>query len=60
MTPAVPPRRKIRRAFSSPMNGHRFNLSLECGHEIWVTRRQKPTIGRSIPCAECARGKETI
>lgn len=34
------------------MNPHQWLLLLECGHEVWVTRKKRPQIIKSR-CYEC-------
>ena len=38
--------RKVLRITQSPMNRLRWLITLECGHEKWITRRKRPTITR--------------
>ena len=37
------PYRKVVRVDRSPMNPMRWSLTLECGHEVWVTQKTRPT-----------------
>ena len=47
----------------SPMNPKRWMLTLECGHEVWITASRRPE-RRSMRCARCAAlaepRKETV
>ena len=36
----------------SPLNVLRWNLSLSCGHDVWVTAKNQPT-RRLWVCADC-------
>lgn len=38
----------------SPMNAKRWQLSLACGHDLWVTATRRPT-KKTSKCATCAR-----
>jgi len=50
--------RVVMRADQSPMNFRRWNLLLDCGHDIWITRVTRPQAHVSkAPCAECAKAK---
>ena len=37
----------------SPMNALRWLLALECGHWVWVTRKQRPT-RKTARCNRCS------
>lgn len=36
----------------SPLNAQRWNATLDCGHDLWVTNKRKPTTPR-IMCPRC-------
>ena len=36
----------------SPLNDHRWMLSLACGHELWVTAKRRPK-RQTIRCSVC-------
>lgn len=38
----------------SPLNPNQWNLVLSCGHEIWVTRKRRPTAMKAI-CQTCTK-----
>lgn len=48
----VHPKRTITRVDRSPMNPQRWSLTLECGHERWVTGKTKPK-SKTAQCLEC-------
>ena len=48
----IRPMRTVVRATRSPLNAGRWSLDLNCGHEVWVTARRKPT-RRFAPCERC-------
>lgn len=41
---------KIVSATRSPMNFLRWFLELDCGHDLWVTRKKKPKGGGNFKC----------
>lgn len=43
MTIDYPHNAKVVRADQSPLNKKQWCLELDCGHEVWVTSRGKPT-----------------
>jgi hypothetical protein len=43
---------KVLNAKVSPLNPKQWNLSLDCGHYVWVTAKRKPT-RKSIKCERC-------
>jgi len=45
----------VLRVDQSPMNAKRWELSLSCGHTLWVTAAKKPT-RKTAECPTCARG----
>jgi hypothetical protein len=54
MKPPVPiPHARIESVKQSPMNGQRWCLQLDCGHDEWVTAKSRPT-RQSIRCSRCA------
>ena len=51
---------RVVRVTQSPMNAQRWLLDLECGHEVWVTRRGRPT-AKYANCEKCTeREKEQV
>ena len=42
---------KVLRSTKSPMNGTRWCLDLDCGHEQWITSRRRPKMKTAI-CQE--------
>lgn len=36
----------------SPLNGNRWSLALNCGHDVWITSKSRPT-RKSIRCTTC-------
>lgn len=48
----TPPSRRVLDATQSPTNDRRWSLSLECGHEQWVTAARRP-IAKSSRCESC-------
>jgi len=40
------------------MNPKRWELSLACGHRLWVTANKRPT-RKSVACVACANGTLT-
>lgn len=47
-------RREVLRVTQSPMNKLQWCLTLDCGHDVWITRRSRP----SLKTAACDRCKE--
>lgn len=45
----------VRHVTPSPVNAFRWLLTLECGHDVWVTQRSKPTKASHF-CTACAKG----
>ncbi len=45
----------------SPFNPRQWNLTLACGHDVWVTGKRKPT-RKTIYCQRCvevhAKGRD--
>lgn len=48
----------IARIDSSPMNAARWVITLECGHEEWVTAKKRPA-RRRMKCTKCEGTKAT-
>jgi len=44
--------KKVLRAFRSPLNPQRWCLTLECGHEVWVTSKSRPK-RQTAKCENC-------
>lgn len=40
----------------SPLNEQRWCLNLECGHEVWITAKRRPT--RKLATCELCERKE--
>jgi hypothetical protein len=51
----TPPSRRVLEATQSPMNARRWSLSLECGHQTWVTSMRRP-IAKTSRCRSCGAG----
>lgn len=49
-------KRVVTKATQSPMNALRWMVTLDCGHEQWVTQRTRPKAGKKLPCSACATG----
>ena len=47
-------KRKIVQVIQSPMNEHRWFLTLECGHCVWISAYCRPE-HRNIICEECEK-----
>lgn len=45
-------KRRVVRVKQSPLNVQRWNLDLECGHEVWVTSKSRPA-RKQATCPEC-------
>ena len=43
---------RIESVKQSPLNAHRWCLQLDCGHDVWVTAKQRPR-GRTAQCPQC-------
>lgn len=43
----------VKSAKVSPLNPKQWNVSLECGHDIWVTTKRKPRM-KSAYCIKCS------
>lgn len=52
MKPAPIPHARIESVKQSPMNGQRWCLQLDCGHDEWVTAKRRPT-RQTISCSKC-------
>ncbi len=52
----------IRSAVRSPLNSGQWLLTLECGHEQWVTQKTRPRRRMQCRVAICALGtlKDTV
>lgn len=48
-------KRVIHRITQSHLNRLRWLLLLSCGHEVWVTWKTQPHIGRKADCETCAK-----
>lgn len=48
-------KRVIQKLTQSPLNRLRWLLLLSCGHEVWVTRKTRPHLGRQADCEICAK-----
>ena len=46
------PMRKILGVKQSPLNPLQWNVSLDCGHDVWMTRRSKPS-RKTLRCEKC-------
>jgi len=44
--------KQVMRVDCSPLNPKQWCLTLECGHEMWVTSKRRPT-RRKVVCVEC-------
>src|SRR5882672_1893650 len=53
------PMRTVLKITQSPLNPRRWSLDLNCGHDIWVTARRKPT-RQFAPCPKCAAEAQTM
>jgi hypothetical protein len=51
--PAVGSTRLVLRVDRSPMNALRWCCELECGHEVWITSKRRPSRSR-MKCSKCA------
>lgn len=60
-------KQKVQRVVQSPMNPLRWCFELACGHNVWVTRKSRPStmsvvtvvgekmaVPRGMKCPECA------
>jgi hypothetical protein len=36
----------------SPLNHLQWNVSLDCGHDVWITRRSRPSL-KKLRCEKC-------
>jgi hypothetical protein len=45
-------RAKVESVTQSPMNGRRWLLQLDCGHELWLTATSRPQRKTAI-CLKC-------
>lgn len=50
------PMRAVVRITQSPLNAKRWSLDLNCGHEVWVTARRRPT-RKFAPCESCRKSE---
>jgi hypothetical protein len=49
-------RKAVASVSQSPMNALRWLITLECGHELWVTRKRRPSSSpRLMVCAVCTK-----
>ncbi len=44
--------KKVIKVTQSPMNPLRWLLDLECGHDVWVTSKKRPT-RKTVSCDKC-------
>lgn len=53
--PTAPPRlpERVSNVKQSPLNPRLWNLSLSCGHDLWMTAKGKPR-RRLAHCPRCA------
>ena len=49
-------KRLVVRIDQSPMNPHRWCITLECGHEEWITSKKKPTT-KTRRCLLCEKNE---
>lgn len=47
----------VQRVTQSPMNPLRWSLTLNCGHEVWVTAKRKPQ-RMKVACERCPKVRE--
>lgn len=47
---------RVKRVDQSPLNPLRWSLELECGHDVWVTSKTKPS-RKTQYCATCVEMK---
>lgn len=47
------PKRKVLSMKQSPLNGLQWNISLDCGHDVWITAKAKPQ-RKTLRCEKCA------
>jgi hypothetical protein len=47
---AANPNQRVTSVKQSPLNSRRWCLSLECGHEVWITAENKPR-RKFAPCS---------
>jgi len=50
-------RRIVVRVDRSPLNARKWNLELECGHEVWVFGKRRPTVYAET-CERCRKADE--
>lgn len=46
----------VLRVDQSPLNAKRWELSLSCGHTLWVTANKRPA-RKAVKCSTCAGGR---
>lgn len=47
-------KQRVLRVKVSPLNPLQWNLSLNCGHDVWVTRKGRPSM-KEIACERCKK-----
>ena len=51
--------RSVSRVDQSPMNPKRWCITMDCGHETWVTReRGKPKASGKAFCEKCSKDEQ--
>lgn len=46
--------KRVTRMDQSPMNVQRWCFTLECGHEVWLTRKRRPSkVPARLACERC-------
>lgn len=45
---------RVKSVHKSPMNPKQWCLTLECGHEVWVTSKSKPE-RKIVACDACKK-----
>ena len=45
-------KRPVVKVTQSPLNALRWSLDFECGHELWITARRRPT-RKTADCLRC-------
>lgn len=44
----------------SPLNNESWLTTLDCGHEVWLTRVNQPKVGLVVKCPRCLCPKCTV
>lgn len=47
-------KQRVIRIDQSPMNAQRWNLTLACNHEVWITSKSRPR-RVTVNCTTCDR-----